>query len=73
MELDDFLKDALEPVREARPGQHFSNLLFALQPRIYATLKYRGLDPYYRDDLLPAAIQATVDLWAGREIVGVDE
>lgn len=73
MELEDFLKDALEPARDARPGQHFSNLLYALRPNIYHTLKARGLDPYYRDDHLPAAIQHTVDLWTGREIVGVDE
>jgi hypothetical protein len=65
-DVDGFLKMALEPVREARRGQHFSNLLHALRPSIYYTLRARGLDPYYRDDLLPAAIQATVDIWTGR-------
>lgn len=73
MNINDFLRDALEPTRDARPGQHFSNLLYALRPSIYYMLRARGLDPFYRDDLLPAAIQETVDIWTGKKIVGADE
>lgn len=77
MTIDDFLRKALEPQRATRPGQRFINLLYEVKPDLAYELKTLGLDPYYVEQLLPAAIQHTVDNWdafdPNNEIVGVDE
>ena len=77
MTLDEFLRKALEPQRATRPGQRFINLLHEVKPSLAYRLKKINLDPYYVDQLLPAAIQYAVDNWEAFNpsdyIVGVDE
>ena len=77
MTIDEFLRKALEPQRATRPGQRFINLLHEVKPSLAYRLKKINLDPYYMEQLLPAAIQHTVDNWdafdLNNEIVGVDE
>jgi hypothetical protein len=62
MTLEDFLTTALAP-DVLRRGQRFSNMISHERWNIFQDLQAAGLDPYYRDDLLPAAISFTVDHW----------
>jgi hypothetical protein len=75
--IDEFLRKALEPQRATRSGQRFINLLHEVKPSLAYKLKKINLDPYYVDQLLPAAIQYAVDNWDAFNpsdyIVGVDE
>ena len=62
MTLKEFLTAALAPDVK-RPGQRFSNMISHERWSIFEGLQAAGLDPYYRDDLLPAAISFTVEHW----------
>jgi hypothetical protein len=63
MNVNEFLKEALEPQPQMRKGQHFINRLTVVKPWLSYKLQQTGLDPYYVDSKLPAAIQYTVENW----------
>jgi hypothetical protein len=63
MNVNEFLKEALEPQPQMRKGQHFINRLTVVKPGIVVLLQDYNLDPYYMDHRLLAAVQFTVDNW----------
>lgn len=62
--LEQFLIAALEPVRNHRKGQHFSNSLYLLRPDLHGPMQEAGLDPFYKDELLWAAIAFVKERWS---------
>lgn len=62
-----FLRSALRPEQHMRPGQKFINELYNVRPDLCQRLtEADGLDPYYRDELLWAAVEWTQNNWGER-------
>jgi hypothetical protein len=58
MNLEEFLRLALEPCgRSQRPGQAFMNSVFSLNQHLYRDLLSLGLDAFYDDSKMWAAVE----------------
>ena len=63
MKIEQFLRIALAPAARKRPGQHFSNQLSMHRYDLFQGLQAAGLDPYYKNDLVWAAIEWLRQNW----------
>lgn len=64
MTLAEFLRLALEPVEGERKGQHFANTLARHRYNLFEEMQAEGLDPYYTDERLWAAIEFVKNNWS---------
>jgi hypothetical protein len=67
MTLYEFLSKALKPEIYQRKGQRFMNTLAMHRPDLEAKLAAEGIDPFYDDSRLVAAIQWVKDNWERTE------
>lgn len=63
MELNELLRTALTPLEGQRPGQAFMNSIFSLQRDLYYALLDAGLDAFYDDSKLWAAVEWITNNW----------
>ena len=53
------------PIQKWRRGQAYANVLHTLAPRIQERMEKDGRDPFYRDDQIPAYLDAVRAALAG--------
>ena len=63
MSLDEFLDQAKCVPTQFRKGQYFYNLLAKVRPELAHMLMEVGVDPFYDDKRIPAAIQFLQANW----------
>jgi len=62
--LEGFLRTALEPCSVGlRQGQKFSNDLNFFRRDLFAAMTMSEIDPYYRDEVLWAAVDFVIKNW----------
>lgn len=63
--FESFLKEALEPTKHMRRGQRFMNVLSVHRPHLehHFLGSQSAIDPYYRDELLWAAVEYVRRNW----------
>lgn len=64
MTFERFLRLALDPTPGVRKGQHFANMLYHHRPDLSVGLQNAGLDPFYKDELLWAAVAYINEHWS---------
>lgn len=62
-DLYTFLNKALEPRPGQRRGQWFTNLLHTINPNLSNRLNQEGMDPFYDDAKLWAAVEYVKKNW----------
>jgi len=63
MNLNSFMMKAFIPTDGMRKGQKFFNFLHEVRPDLANGLVEKGIDPFYKDDLLDSAVQFVYDNW----------
>lgn len=63
MTIERFLRLALDPAPGIRKGQHFANTLCLHRPDLHVSMQTAGLDPFYNDELILAAVTYVKDNW----------
>jgi hypothetical protein len=63
MEINEFLKKALEPCAGLRRGQSFMNTLSFVRPCMVQRLIQLNMDPFYSDSKLWLAVEWVRDNW----------
>jgi hypothetical protein len=63
MNLNDFLRAALAPVPDQRPGQWFANFTHNHRPALATAMIRHDVDPFYDDAKIWAAIQFVKEHW----------
>jgi hypothetical protein len=63
MERNELLRKALTPIKGQRPGQAFMNSIFVHQRDLYYALHDVGLDAFYDDTKVWAAVEWITNNW----------